>query len=224
MFRCWGISAVDGLPGVTLNSLVFYVIRCRCWACCCSSARTSRGAGGPRSGAVPRPCRRAGVERGRVGLPRHDVAAPRPRPSSVDGGADRHGADRRRHRDHRVARGRRARHAAAHASRAGHLPARLPAHRPPTGRPRGARRRAGAVAGGHHPRRPGPRRPVVGLVARSSAAWGWDLAGAAGHQRRLVHDVPRRRGVAVNAVEQQVGHRLADAGDVLPDDGQRRVE
>lgn len=27
MFRSWGISAVDGMPGVTLNSLVFYVIR-----------------------------------------------------------------------------------------------------------------------------------------------------------------------------------------------------
>lgn len=27
MFRSWGIAAVDGMPGVTLNSLVFYVIR-----------------------------------------------------------------------------------------------------------------------------------------------------------------------------------------------------
>lgn len=27
MFRSWGISAVDGMPGVTLNSLAFYVIR-----------------------------------------------------------------------------------------------------------------------------------------------------------------------------------------------------
>jgi len=27
MFKSWGISAVDGMPGVTLNSLVFYVIR-----------------------------------------------------------------------------------------------------------------------------------------------------------------------------------------------------
>jgi hypothetical protein len=27
MFRSWGIPAVDGMPGVTLNSLVFYVIR-----------------------------------------------------------------------------------------------------------------------------------------------------------------------------------------------------
>jgi uncharacterized membrane protein YbhN (UPF0104 family) len=27
MFKSWGISAVDGMPGVTLNTLVFYVIR-----------------------------------------------------------------------------------------------------------------------------------------------------------------------------------------------------
>ncbi len=27
MFRSWGISPVDGMPGVTLNSLTFYVIR-----------------------------------------------------------------------------------------------------------------------------------------------------------------------------------------------------
>ena len=27
MFKSWGIKAVDGMPGVTLNSLVFYVIR-----------------------------------------------------------------------------------------------------------------------------------------------------------------------------------------------------
>jgi hypothetical protein len=27
MFRSWGISPIDGMPGVTLNSLAFYVIR-----------------------------------------------------------------------------------------------------------------------------------------------------------------------------------------------------